>query len=116
MAPEYDPENLYTLTDETGKEQTFELLDVMDVQGKALLRLDPLLSRRPGAAGTAGRPADYGHGGGRRGGDDGQPRQRRGVPGDLRTVSGPVPAALGAGKPRLTPPGKFPPEATKLSH
>lgn len=41
MAPEYDPENLYTLTDETGKEQTFELLDVMDVQGRRYFALTP---------------------------------------------------------------------------
>ena len=41
MAPEYDPENLYTLTDETGKEQTFELLDVMDVQGRRHFALTP---------------------------------------------------------------------------
>ena len=47
MAPEYDPENLYTLTDETGKEQTFELLDVMDVQGRRYFALTPLFIPTP---------------------------------------------------------------------
>ena len=41
MAPEYDPENLYTLTDQDGNQQTFELLDVMDVEDRRYFALTP---------------------------------------------------------------------------
>lgn len=41
MPGEYDPENLYTLTDEDGREQTFELLDVMEVEDRRYFALTP---------------------------------------------------------------------------
>ena len=34
MADKFDEANLYTLVDEEGVEQTFEMLDAMEVDGK----------------------------------------------------------------------------------
>ena len=48
MAPEYDPENLYTLTDQDGNQQTFELLDVMDVEDRRYFALTPFYGRPSG--------------------------------------------------------------------
>ena len=42
MADKFDEANLYTLVDEEGVEQTFELLDVMEVDGKQYFALVPV--------------------------------------------------------------------------
>ncbi len=42
MAEYYDEANLYTLVDEEGVEQTFEMLDAMEVDGKRYFALIPI--------------------------------------------------------------------------
>ena len=42
MADKFDEANLYTLVDEDGVEQTFELLDTMEVDGKQYFALVPV--------------------------------------------------------------------------
>ena len=42
MAEYYDEANLYTLVDEEGVEQTFEMLDAMEVDDKRYFALMPL--------------------------------------------------------------------------
>ncbi len=42
MAEFYDEANLYTLVDEEGVEQTFEMLDTMEVDGKQYYALIPV--------------------------------------------------------------------------
>ncbi len=42
MADKFDEANLYTLVDEEGVEQTFELLDAMEVDGKQYFALVPV--------------------------------------------------------------------------
>ena len=42
MADKFDEANLYTLVDEEGVEQTFEMLDTMEVDGKQYFALVPV--------------------------------------------------------------------------
>ena len=42
MADKFDEANLYTLVDEEGVEQTFEMLDAMEVDGKQYFALVPV--------------------------------------------------------------------------
>ena len=42
MAEMYDEANLYTLVDEEGVEQTFEMLDTMEVDGKQYYAMIPV--------------------------------------------------------------------------
>lgn len=42
MAENYEEANLYTLVDEEGVEQTFEMLDTMEVDGKQYYALIPV--------------------------------------------------------------------------
>lgn len=42
MAENYDEANLYTLVDEEGVEQTFEMLDTMEVDGKQYFAMLPV--------------------------------------------------------------------------
>jgi len=42
MAEQFDEANLYTLVDEDGVEQTFEMLDTMDLDGKQYFALTPV--------------------------------------------------------------------------
>lgn len=42
MAENFDEANLYTLVDEEGVEQTFEMLDTMEVDGKQYYALIPV--------------------------------------------------------------------------
>lgn len=42
MAENFDEANLYTLVDEEGVEQTFEMLDTMEVDGKQYFALIPV--------------------------------------------------------------------------
>ena len=46
MADKFDEANLYTLVDEEGVEQTFEMLDAMEVDGKQYFALVPVYDDR----------------------------------------------------------------------